>query len=61
MSCPAPSAVYDLRFTAKANNPVLTVSAGCLTDQIAANGAQQPPVWDNDGGLGKPIRSLLRR
>lgn len=61
VSCPAPPAVYDLRFTAKANDPVLTVSAGCLTDQIAVNGAQQPPVWDNDGGLGKLIRSLLRR
>jgi hypothetical protein len=61
VSCPPPSAVYDLRFTAKANDPVLTVSAGCLTDQIAVNGAQQPPVWDNDGGLGKLIRSLLRR
>lgn len=61
VSCPAPPAVYDLRFTAKANDPVLTVSAGCLTDQIAVNDAQQPPVWDNDGGLGKLIRSLLRR
>ena len=61
VSCPAPSAVYDLRFTAKANDPVLTVSAGCLTDQISVNGAQQPLVWDNDGGLGKLIRNLLRR
>jgi hypothetical protein len=61
VSCPAPSAVYELRFTAKANNPVLTVSAGCLTDQIVVDGAQQPPVWDNDGGLGKLIRNLLLR
>jgi hypothetical protein len=59
--CPAPATSYELRFTAKANGPVLTVSEGCLTDQIAVNGAQQPSVWDNDGGLGKLVRSLLRR
>src|SRR5439155_3553362 len=45
--CPALPVNYDLRFTAKANGPVLTVSVGCLTDQIAVNGAQQPSVWDN--------------
>jgi hypothetical protein len=61
VSCPPPSVAYELRFTAKANGPVLTVSEGCLTDQITVNGAQQPPVWDNDGGLGKLVRSLLRR
>jgi hypothetical protein len=27
----------------------------------AANGVPQPLVWDNDGGLGKMIRSLLGR
>jgi hypothetical protein len=59
--CPAPAASYQLRFTAKAGDPVLTVSDGCLTDQIAVNGAQQPSVWDNDGGLGKLVRSVLRR
>lgn len=61
VSCPPPSVAYELRFTAKANGPVLTVSEGCLTDQITVNGAQQPSVWDNDGGLGKLVRSLLRR
>jgi hypothetical protein len=39
----------------------LTVSDGCLTDQITVNGVPQPLVWDNDGGLGKMIRSLLGR
>jgi hypothetical protein len=61
VSCPALSASYQLRFTAKKNNPVLTVSDGCLTDQITVNGVPQPLVWDNDGGLGKLIRSLLGR
>jgi hypothetical protein len=61
VSCPALSASYQLRFTAKKNNPVLTVSDGCLTDQITVNGVPQPLVWDNDGGLGKMIRSLLGR
>ena len=61
VSCPPPLASYELRFTAKTNGPVLTVSEGCLTDQITVNGVQQPPVWDNGGGLGKLVRSLLRR
>jgi len=37
------------------------VARCCLTDQITVNGAQQSPVWDNGGGLGRLIRSLLRR
>lgn len=61
VSCPALLTSYQLRFTAKKNNPVLTVSNGCLTDQITVNGVPQPLVWDNDGGLGKMIRSLLGR
>ena len=30
-------------------------------DQITVNGVPQPLAWDNDGGLGKMIRSLLGR
>ena len=61
VSCPAPVDSYQLRFAAEKNDPAVTVSPGCLVDQITVNGVPQPSVWDNDGGLGRMIRSLLGR
>lgn len=61
-SCPAPAVSYQLRFTGKqSGDPRVTVSLGCLTDQITVNGAAQPLLWDNQGGLARMIRELLDR
>jgi hypothetical protein len=43
LSCPAPLASYQVRFTAKGNGgPAVAVSPGCMTDQITVNGARRP-------------------
>lgn len=60
LSCPAPLASYQVRFTAKGNGgPAVAVSPGCMTDQITVNGAPQPLIWDTQGGLVTMIRGLL--
>jgi hypothetical protein len=60
LSCPAPLASYQVRFTANGNGgPAVAVSPGCMTDQITVNGAPQTLIWDTQGGLVTMIRGLL--
>lgn len=57
--CPLPPVSYQLRFTPKAHEgAVVDVAPSCLTDMITVNGAEQPSVWDTQGGLVRLIQRL---
>lgn len=59
--CPMPATEYKATFApaVKGGRTVTAAATGCLVDQLTVNGTAQPSVWDEPGGLGKLLSSLL--
>jgi hypothetical protein len=58
--CPLPATTYKATFASKVKGGrKVTVANSCLTDQITVNGAAQPLVWDEQGGLAALLSKLL--